>query len=202
LDELTQSYDHLKLAAAHAAGGAAERFTPGYDRARVVASRRWNTTKGALSPLYEQIRDGAANARREQEMKRNKWPVVIGLVAAGAAAGAAGAMIARRRRAAAQWDEYEPMPSLEESPYADTGAKATGHRVTAGAASVADTVSSQAGKIADKMHEKARSSGTSGMTGRTPSGAPSTGEGTFAPFAEPEEPVKPAKATPKEPKTP
>ena len=124
MDELSQSYGHLKMAAAHAAGGAAERVTPSYDKARVMAARRWNTTKGTFSPLYDQIREGAANARgtngrREPEMKRNKWPVVIGLVAAGAAAGAAGAMIARRRRVAAQWDEYDPMPSLEESPYGE-----------------------------------------------------------------------------------
>src|SRR5262245_11952312 len=119
MDELTQSYGHLKLAAAHAAGGAAERMTPTYDKARGVASRRFSTTMGTFAPFYEQVREGAANARngkgRDMKMKRNKWPMVIGLVAAGAAAGACGAMIARRRRVAAQWDEYEPMPGIEES---------------------------------------------------------------------------------------
>ena len=157
-DELAESYGHLKMAAAHAAGSAAERITPGYDKARGAAGRGWNTTKGAFTPLYEQVREGAANARREQQVKRNKWPLVAGLIAAGAAAGAAGAMIARRRRAAAQWDEYEPMPGLETSPYADTG-KSKSHKVTAGAASVADTVSTQAGKLADSLHEKSRPTG-------------------------------------------
>jgi hypothetical protein len=195
MDELAQSYGHLKMAAAHAAGGAAERITPGYDRARNAASRRWYTTMDAFAPLYEQVREGAANARREQHMKRNKWPMVAGLIAAGAAVGAAGAMIARRRRVAGQWDEYEPMPSLEESPYGEAKPSAA-HRVTAGAASVADSVSSQAGKLADSLHERARPSGS-------PTAAPaSTSEGTFAPFAEPEEPAaKPSKATPK-PKNP
>jgi len=193
MDELSQSYGHLKLAAAHAAGGAAERMTPGYDKARVVAARRWNTTKGTFNPLYEQIREGAANARKkpEPEMKRNKWPVVVGLVAAGAAAGAAGAMIARRRRVASQWDEYDPVPSLEESPYGEPKSSAT-HRVTAGAASVADSVSAQAGKLADSLHERSRPAPSS-------SAAP---DNTFAPFAEPEETPKPSKATPKPPKTP
>jgi cytoskeletal protein RodZ len=199
MDELNESYGHLKMAAAHAAGGAAERFTPGYDRARNVASRRLSTTMDAFAPLYEQIREGAANARREPGMKRNKWPMVAGLIAAGAAVGAAGAMIARRRRVAAQWDEYEPMPSLEESPYGETKGSAA-HRVTAGAASVADSVSSQAGKLADSLHERARSSGTSMGTSGSSMG---TGESTFAPFAEPEAPpTKPSKATPKEPKNP
>jgi hypothetical protein len=191
VDELSQSYGHLKMAAAHAAGGAAERVTPGYDKARGAAGRGWNTTKGAFSPLYEQMREGAANARREQDMKRNKWPVVVGLVAAGAAAGAAGAMIARRRRVAAQWDEYDPMPSLEESPYGEPKSS-TGHRVTAGAASVADSVSAQAGKLADSLHEKARPA--------PPSSSPP--DNTFAPFAGPEESTKPSKPTPKDPKTP
>jgi hypothetical protein len=193
VDELSQSYGHLKMAAAHAAGGAAERMTPSYDRARIMAARRWGTTKGTFSPLYDQIREGAANARgvivvgrKEPEMKRNKWPMVMGLVAAGAAAGAAGAMIARRRRVAAQWDEYDPMPSLEESPYGEHKSSTT-QRVTAGAASVADSVSSQAGKLADNLHERS---------------SKSTPDNTFAPFAEPDETPKPSKATPKPPKTP
>jgi hypothetical protein len=190
-DELSQSYGHLKMAAAHAAGGAAERVTPGYDRARGVAGRGWNTTKGAFTPLYEQMREGAANARKEPEMKRNKWPFVVGLVAAGAAAGAAGAMIARRRRVAAQWDEYDPVPSLEESPYGEPKSS-TSQRVTAGAASVADSVSAQAGKLADSLHEKARPA---------PPGSPPP-DNTFAPFASPEEPTKPPKSTPKDPNTP
>jgi len=195
MDELAQSYGHLRMAAGHAAGGAAERVTPSYDRARVVASRRWNTTKSAFNPLYEQMKEGAANARKGHEMKRNKWPVVVGLVAVGAAAGSTGAMIARRRRVAARWDEYDPVPSLEESPYGEPKSS-TGHRVTAGAASVADSVSAQAGKLADSLHERARPSEPS---------SPSTAENTFAPFAEPEpspQPTKPSKSTPKEPKTP
>jgi hypothetical protein len=191
MDELSQSYGHLKLAAGHAAGGAAERMTPGYDRARGMAARRWSTTKGAFSPLYDQMREGAANARREPEpkMKRNKWPVVIGLVAAGAAAGAAGAMIARRRRVTSQWDEYDPMASLEESPYGEQKSS-TSQRVTAGAASVADSVSAQAGKLADNLHERSKPA---------PGTAP---DNTFAPFAEPEQTTKPPKPSPKEPKTP
>lgn len=44
LDELTESYGHLKLAAGHVAGGAAEKLTPPYDKARNVAARRWTTT--------------------------------------------------------------------------------------------------------------------------------------------------------------
>ena len=146
-DELMESYGHLKLAAGHAAGGAAERVTPSYDRARDVASRRWNTTLDTFSPLYDQMREGAANARKEKQLsKRKKWPLMIGLLAAGTAAGAVGAMVARRRRAAAQWDEYEPLPAIDDLGYGGGESTPTaGKTVPAGAASVADGVSNQAG---------------------------------------------------------
>jgi len=179
MDELAESYGHLRLAAGHAAGGAAERITPGYDKAIDVAHRGWSTTKGAFSPLYDQMREGAANARKEHEVKRKKWPMFVGLLAAGVAAGATGAIVARRRRAAAQWDEYDPMPGLADSTYGEAKERsaAASQKVASGAASVADTVSNQAGKIAESLHEKSRAAeGTSKAAG--------TGTGTFAPFAE------------------
>jgi hypothetical protein len=182
LDELTRSYGHLKMAAAHVAGGTAEQVTPAYDKARYAAWRGWNTTKGAFTPLYEQVREGAANARKERQVKRNRWPVVVGIVAAGAAAGAAGAMIARRRRVAAQWDEYDPMPALDDSSYSEGRSMSSAtQKVTAGAATVAESVSSQAGKLADTLHEKSRT-GSSEM----PSSDKTTdkAKGSFAPFDE------------------
>jgi hypothetical protein len=155
VEELNESIDHLKLAAAHVAGGTAEKLTPTYDRAHDAANRGWSTTKDAFAPLYEQMREGAANARKEYlvSAKRNRWPMLVGLLAAGAAVGAAGAVVARRRRATAQWDEYEPMPAVTGTPYG--GETHGAHKVAAGAASVADSVSSGASKIADSLHERA-----------------------------------------------
>src|SRR5262245_30772165 len=174
-DELAQTYDHLRLAAAHAAGGAAEKATPSYDRARGVANRGWSTTRDAFAPLYEQMRDGAANARKGYAMqKRNRWPVLIGLLAAGAAAGAAGAVMARRRRSAAEWEEYEPLEGVDTG-YAMSESKgSTTKRLTEGAASVADSVSASAGKLADSLHS--RSAKTS---------APTMGDVQAAPPPEP-----------------
>ena len=172
LDELAESYGHLKMAAGHAAGGAAEKVTPPYDRARNVAARGWYTTKDAFTPLYEQMKDGAANARKEYQVsKKKRWPALFGLLAAGAAVGAVGAMVARRRRAASQWDSYEPLPAIDDLGYGsdESGKMSPAKKVTAGAASVADSVSSGAGKIADSLHEK---------SGR------SDNKGTFAPFAD------------------
>jgi cytoskeletal protein RodZ len=156
MDELAESYGHLRRAAGHLAGGAAEKLTPPYDRARFAASRSWITTKDAFAPMYEQMREGAANARREQEVsKPNRWPALVGLLAAGAAVGAAGAMVARRRRAAAQWEDYDPMTAMDEAQYGEKPSAAK--KVAAGAATVADSVSSQAGKVADSLHEKSAS---------------------------------------------
>jgi hypothetical protein len=153
IDELTESYSHLKLAAGHVAGGTAEKLTPTFDRAQGMANRGLSTTRGAFTPLYEQVLEGAANARREREVhKRKRWPVLVGLLAAGAAVGAAGAVVARRRRAAAQWDEYDPMPPVGGTTYGTESSM--GHKVSAGAASVADSVSAQAGKLADSLHER------------------------------------------------
>jgi cytoskeletal protein RodZ len=183
LQELTESYGHLKLAAGHAAGGATEKLTPPYDKARNTATRGWQSTRNAFAPIYEQMRDGATNARRGAQLsdKRNRtWPVLVSLLAAGAAVGAAGAMIARRRRVAHQWDEFEPDELIEEPGYgrhesldaaADDPAESTAEKtsskataatkkVTAGAAVVASTVSTQAGKIADRLSDAA-GSGTS-----------------------------------------
>jgi hypothetical protein len=184
LDELGESYEHLRLAAGHAADGAAERVAPSYDRARELAVRRMGTTASTLTPLYEQMMHGAAKARKEnKKVSKRKWPMLVGLLAAGATAGAAGAMIARRRRAAAQWDEYEPLPNIDDMTYRGGAAGAT-HKVKAGAASMAESVSVSAGKIAESLHEKSGPArhGTSGSTA-----APDRnqqGTGTFAPFAE------------------
>lgn len=159
MDELTQSYDHLKMAAGHMAGGAAEKVTPPYDRARNTAARGWKATRSAFSPLYEQMRDGAANARTAYpEAKRNRWPMLFGLLAAGAAVGAAGAVVVRRRRAMSEWDEYEPLGGVDTG-YGMGEGKATTKKLAEGAASVAGSVSVGAGRIADSLH---------GRSGRAP----------------------------------
>jgi hypothetical protein len=186
LDELGESYGHLRLAAGHAADGAAERMAPSYDRARELAVRRMGTTASTLTPLYEQMMQGAAKARKEnKKVSKRKWPMLVGLLAAGATAGAAGAMVARRRRAAAQWDEYEPLPSIDDMSYrGEGGTVGATQKVKAGAASMADSVSASAGKIAESLHEK---SGPGRHGTSDPAASPDRshqGTGTFTPFAE------------------
>jgi hypothetical protein len=172
-DELTQSYEHLMLAAGHAAGGAAEMMTPPYDKARTVANRGWGTTRGALAPLYEQIRDGAANARKTngnavvvvETKKKTRMPMLFGLLAAGAAVGAAGAIAARRRRAASEWDEYEPLGGIDSSYGMSEGKGSATSKLSKGAASVAGSVSSGASKLADSLHSKSGRAGDTMSSG-------------------------------------
>lgn len=176
-DELAESYSHLKLAAGHAAGGAAEVITPPYDKARSSTSRYLIT---AFTPLYQQIQQGAANARRHggagQRRRRGRLVVITTvLVATGAAVGVAGALVARRRRAMqTQWDEYEPTESFGPGSdfLGDSGGSAgpkekvssATRKMTASAASVADSVSSQAGRLAGNLQNKSNGSSKSGSS--------------------------------------
>jgi gas vesicle protein len=161
-DEIIESYGHLKMAAAQAAGASAEQLTPPYDKARHAATKGWVSTKDAFAPLYETMREGAKNARAKAEKNvsenRRTWPVLVGFLVAGAAIGAAAAMIARRRRLAEQWEEYEPTLDDATDTMKDAAAGKVAvatKKVAGGAAAVADSVSTQAGKLADTLHEKA-----------------------------------------------
>jgi hypothetical protein len=161
-DELGESYGHFKVAASHAPGGATELITPPYDKARDMASRRWQQGTAIVIPVYETMKDGARNARSAAETRlskengRSTLPALIALLAAGIALGAVGALIARRRRAAQEWDEFEPERELG----ADTGenarskAAAATQKVAAGAKSMAGNVS---GKLAGSLRSKSGS---------------------------------------------
>jgi gas vesicle protein len=193
-DELAESYGHLKLAATHVAGGAAEKLTPTYDRTRRLAARGWNSTRGGLAPVLHQMKDGAENARRKlkpestlkmsvkSKKSRRTKPALVGLLAAGAVAGAAGAMITRRRRAARQWDEYQPghtgSGTGSMTSNISRAAKDAKDKVAAGAATAADRVSDTAAMVSDRLHERAGDIGSEATlaTDRTAS--------TFSQFAD------------------
>ena len=123
--------------------------------------------------------------------RKTRWGL-IGLLAAGAAVGAAGAMFARRRRAAAaQWNQYEP--GIDDIAFADAATDvgdgvvaATTKKVAAGAAAVAESVSTQAHKLADTLHEKTHTpTGASIATGASPPPAGASGRTSFSPPARP-----------------
>jgi hypothetical protein len=104
--ELSESLEHLRMAASYAAGGAAKALAPRFDNAKKAANEGFDS-------LVVVARDGArtANAvaqRGRAKMKRKKaararkrWPMMVGgtLIAAGAV----GALVTRRRRQP-DWD--------------------------------------------------------------------------------------------------
>jgi hypothetical protein len=230
VDELGQSYGHLKLAAGHAATDAA------------TALGRWrSTTSTAISPLYDQIHIGGlrepttergtseaeATPKRHREptseaeatprgfrketrmtKRKNRWGL-IGLLAAGAALGAVGAMFARRRRATSAWNQYAP--GVDDIGFADLHAESGGRlatttkKVADRAAAMAETVSTQAGRIAETLHE--RSAGpSSGPTATTqvfsspPSGASSPEASTASASSSSSSPsASPASGSPGDP---
>jgi hypothetical protein len=124
-DELVESFDHLRLAASHAASGTANLVGPRYESARNSAKKSAKSAKKSAGPAVRRANRATAaavmplaiavgrNARKgkakvtRRETNTRRWPMVLGgLVAAGAAVGAAGALIARRRAKRDQWEEY------------------------------------------------------------------------------------------------
>lgn len=138
--ELGESFDHFMQAATHAAGGVGATMGPkaadGVHRVKEGASHGWESTMAALAPLAAAAAEGAREAgrstkqagrkagkasvkkmravtpKRESRMSRRRWPMLAGLLAAGAAVGAAGALVMRRRRQQ-QWQEYDPSHAMD-----------------------------------------------------------------------------------------
>jgi hypothetical protein len=167
--ELGESFDHLRQAAAHAAGGIGATVAPrvsaagGYmkpARMRKAASSGWDSTVAAFAPIAAAAKDGALEAgqmraqqigqmkakqmrRLKKQMgksRRRRWPMLASLLAVGAAVGAAGAMVTRRRRRR-QWEEYDPSHALS----------------TVG--ETADSVKSSVGSTMGKVSETATAGG-------------------------------------------
>jgi hypothetical protein len=177
MSELGEGVGALRRAAGHLAQGTAERLSPTYDRARNMAGRGWESTRGRLSPVSGQVKQRAEHVRamRNRKMeapKHSRMRTMRRLVLAGAAVGAAGAAMARRRRQE-EWQEYDKMTGFDQSRYAESeyGAKASARqKVATGAANMADSLSSGAGRIADSLHERSAQMREKGESDKAESG--------------------------------
>jgi hypothetical protein len=177
-EELVESIDHLRMAAAHAADGAAGALAP-----RVVAAREavkpglrkaGGYARYGADSLVGAARDGSrATARlsgkgkakatkKETGMAGKRWPMVIGgLVATGAVIGAASALM-RRRRSSRTWDEYGSTRSTADKSMLDSAKSAMDAGV--------HKASSAAGSAKDRTSDLIGSKGTG--NDRTSSGTP------------------------------
>lgn len=137
-NELGESLDHLARAATHVASGvgaavgprayaARDYLSPAATRVRRTASAGWESAVTRLAPLAVAAAEGARQAgsvarkarskrvktmRKKKSMMRRRWPMLTGLLVAGAVAGAAGA-VAMRRRNQHPWEEYDPAATLD-----------------------------------------------------------------------------------------
>jgi hypothetical protein len=160
MSEFGEGVGALRRAAGHLAQGTAESLSPTYDRARDIAGRGMESTRRSISPMYRQMRQGPMSMRsmrrlQKEATKRSRMRMLRGLLVTGAAVGAASAAVARRRRQQAEWAEYGPT-GTDESRYAESayGQRSAKQKVAAGAASMADSLSDRAGRIADNLHER------------------------------------------------
>jgi len=164
MSELQESMHALRRAAGHFAHGAAEHLSPTYDRARHLAGRGLESTRRTMSSERRQAREMGMSARamrrhKKEVHKRSRMRTLRRLLLTGAAVGAASAAMARRRRQRAEWAEYEQMTGFDESRYAEgkPGERSAKQKVAAGAATMADSLSARAGRIADSLHERSAS---------------------------------------------
>lgn len=133
--EIGEGFDHLRHAAAHAAEGIGESVTPRVamvrdyarpDKLRHAAMSGLDTTMTALAPFASMAKDGMSQAQMmparrmkmlrsrfgKQPPRRRRWPMLLGLLAAGTAVGAAGAAVMRARRRH-QWDDHDADRAME-----------------------------------------------------------------------------------------
>jgi hypothetical protein len=173
LDHLMQAATHVAGGVGATMGprvsAAREYMTPAAGKVRDTASHGWETTVAALAPLAAAAREGAkdgsrkarkagrkakatgyrAIGKKEKNMSRKRWPMLAGLLAAGAAVGAVGALVMRRRKQ--QWEEYDPSRSVTSmAEETKSAVDRTADSVSSGAHSAASKISGAADTAADK----------------------------------------------------
>jgi gas vesicle protein len=140
-EEFGEGVDHLRMAAAHAAGSAAGMIAPRLDmmRERMI--------EPTVDRSMDMARDGArragtiarrATGKQAPTMTARRWPRMVGgLMIAGAVVGAVSALLSRRRQR--KWNEYG----------------STGNDITEETRSIADSARSAASSMTETAKEKA-----------------------------------------------
>jgi hypothetical protein len=107
-EELGESLGHLRMAAAHAADGAAGALAPRVQHARQAVKPGLNRASDSLESLLSSNGSRKKKARKKKGtgMAGKRWPMMVGgLLATGAVVGVATALM-KRRRSQPMWDEY------------------------------------------------------------------------------------------------
>jgi hypothetical protein len=161
-EEFGEGFDHLRMAAAHAAGTAAGLLAPRLDAVRERLEPTYDKSKHIARDSARRAGRAARRATGKKESRMAKrWPMVVGgLMIAGAAAGVAGALLSRRRQR--RWNDYGTTGSM--SGYRDETRSFT------------DTARSTAASVADSAKEK-----TSDVLGQMKGTTETTGAGSSSP---------------------
>lgn len=188
-EELGESFEHLRLAVGHAAGGATNLVGPRYDSAKrsvkpgirkanrataatvvplALAARSgvstgWRGTARQAEQAAKAARKGALKGKAKlmrEEPRMRRWPMLLGgLIAAGAVVGVAGTIIARRRANRDQWEEYG-------SPRSTSGRT---DAMIESAKSTMDTGRDKVQSLADSAKERAADMTSTSSSARTSS---------------------------------
>jgi hypothetical protein len=105
--ELGESFDHFRQAATHAATGMGETLGPLATAAATSARQAGDAARRAKAKNLTLM-----TKKKESRMSRKRWPMLAGMLVAGAAVGAVGALVMRRRRQH-EWEEYDPTRAIE-----------------------------------------------------------------------------------------
>ncbi|GAA0724552.1 hypothetical protein GCM10010199_34200 [Dactylosporangium roseum] len=176
-EELGESFDHLRMAAAHAADGASGALAPRVESARQAVKPGLRKAQGAAMGGMDAVlviaRDRSRQAGKKAEKmgrkgktrmmgnqgRTRRWPMTLGgLLVAGAAVGMASAMLRRRRNQQA-WDEYGSTRTT-----GDTGAMLESAKSTMDAGVEKAKTMGEAAKdrASDLIGSKSTGTGTSG----------------------------------------
>lgn len=142
-DEFGEGFDHLRLAAAHAAGTAAGIIAPRLDSVRERLEPTYDKSKNIARGSARRANKLARRATGKKESRMAKrWPMMVGgLMIAGVAAGAVGAMMSRRRQR--KWNDYGSTGTSTISNIKD--------ETRATASSIADTAKDKANDVLGQM---------------------------------------------------
>jgi hypothetical protein len=110
-EELNESLEHLRMAAAHATSSAAGALAPRFDDARKAATEGFDSlrvvARDSARTANAVARKGKAKLKKkEAPTSRKRWSMVVSGLAAGVLAGAAAALFSRRRARQERWHEY------------------------------------------------------------------------------------------------
>lgn len=182
-EELNESFGHLRMAAAHAADGAAGALAPRVEAARKTVQPQLTKARGVavnsvdslLSTALEGSRDASRKGKKLAKKGKKKvakatgrqerrWPKVLGgLLAAGAVAGAASAVI-KRRRARNAWDEYDS-PTTRTTSDTDSVLDSAKSTMDAGIDKVSASAASAKERASDLIGSKGANPPSPGMVG-------------------------------------